>query len=209
MQVCPHAIGPRANATFLDQVDKALKEVPVDDHRFRSEHAEIIRPEDVPRFADLGVIPSMQPIHHTSDMEFLPERLGEERTQDMASPWRALIDAGSVIPCGSDFTIYSHNPLTGFYAAVTRKWEDGTPPDGWQPEQRMTREEALKGYTIWPAYAAFWEDILGSIEVGKKADLAVFDQDILTIPEEEILETEVLYTVVGGQIVFEREGVEQ
>jgi hypothetical protein len=188
---------------MLDQYERALKEVPVDDHRFRAEHAEIIRPEDVHRFADLGVIPAMQPIHHTSDMEFLPERLGEERCRKMASPWRSLIDAGSIIPCGSDFAIYSHNPITGFYAAVTRKWEDGTPEAGWQPEQRMTREEALKGYTLWTAYAAFWEDVVGSIETGKMADLTVWNRDILSVAEEEILKTKALYTIVGGKIVHQ------
>lgn len=202
MQVCPHTIGPRGNADLLDQFERAFKEIPVEDHRFRSEHAEIIRPVDVPRFAQLGVIPVMQPIHHTSDMEFLPFRLGEERCRTMASPWRDLIDSGSIIPGGSDFAIYSHNPLTGIYAAITRKLEDGTPEEGYYPEQSMTREEAVKSYTIWPAYAAFWEDVVGSIETGKLADLVVFDRDILTIPEMEILETEVLYTIVGGKIVY-------
>jgi predicted amidohydrolase YtcJ len=140
----------------------------------------------------------MQPIHHTSDMEFLPFRL----CRTMASPWRDLIDSGSIIPGGSDFAIYSHNPLTGIYAAVTRKLEDGTPKEGYYPEQCMTREEAVKAYTIWPAYAAFWEDVVGSIEVGKLADLTVFDRDISTIPEREILETEVLQTIVGGRIAY-------
>jgi predicted amidohydrolase YtcJ len=203
MQVCPHSIGPRANAMMLDQYERALKKIPVDDHRFRAEHAEIIRPEDVPRFAELGVIPVMQPIHHTSDMEFLIERLGEERCRKMASPWRSLIDAGSIVACGSDFSIYSHNPLTGFYAAVTRKREDGIPEAGWQPEQRMTREEALMGYTFWPAYASFWENVVGSIETGKMADLTVWDRDILSVPEEEILKTKALYTIVGGKIVYQ------
>jgi predicted amidohydrolase YtcJ len=204
MQVCPHSIGPRANATFLDQVERALIEVPVEDHRFRSEHAEVIRRGDISRFADLGVVASIQPIHHTSDMELLVDRLGESRTNAMASPWRALIDSGSVIACGSDFTIYSHNPLTGFHAAVTRQLDDGTPEAGWQPEQSMTREEALKCYTLWPAYAAFWEGVVGSIEVGKLADLTAFDRDIMTIPEDEILDTNVLYTIVGGKVVYER-----
>ncbi|NHJ48454.1 MAG: amidohydrolase [Asgard group archaeon] len=140
MQVCAHAIGDRGNSVYLDIIEKALNEVPIKDHRFRSEHAEILKPEDVKRFALLNVIPSVQPIHHTSDMEFLIERLGAERARIYASPWRSLIDAGSKIPCGSDFTIYSHNPLTGFYAAITRKREDGTPEDGFYSDQCMTRE---------------------------------------------------------------------
>jgi len=205
MQVCPHAIGPRANHTLLNEFEKAFKVVPVEDPRFRSEHAELIAPEDVGRFASLGVIPSVQPIHHTSDMEFLMERLGEERCKEMASPWRSLIEAGCILPCGSDFAIYSHNPLTGIYAAVTRKNSNGLPPEGYFSNQCMTREEAIKGYTLWPAYAAFLEDKLGSIEVGKYADISVFDKDILSIPDQEILSTQAMYTIVNGILVFERE----
>jgi len=202
MQVCSHSIGPRANHELLNEYERALKKVPVKDHRFRSEHAEIITPSDVKRFAQLGVIPSVQPVHHTSDMEFLPYRLGNERCKTMASPWRSLIDEGCILPCGSDFAIYSHNPLTGIYAAVTRKNEDGTPENGYYEEQCLTREEAIKGYTIWPAYAAFLENKTGSIEKGKYADITVFDKDILTIDPEELLKTQVIYTIVAGKIVY-------
>lgn len=204
MQVCPHAIGPRANWEILNQFEKSIKEVGVKDHRFRSEHAEVIRPQEVARFADLGVIPSVQPIHHTSDMEFLVDRLGEERCKAMASPWRSFIDAGCVLPCGSDHAIYSHNPMTGIYAAVTRKWEDGTPEDGYYSKQAMTREEAIRGYTIWPAYSAFLEDVVGSIEKGKYADITVWDKDVLTIEPADILKTKPEYTIVAGRIVYER-----
>ncbi|MCP4898151.1 MAG: amidohydrolase [bacterium] len=202
MQVCPHALGPRANKAYLDAFEAAWRDNPVSDHRFRSEHAEIIRPEEIVRFAELGVIPSIQPIHHTSDMEFLPARLGQNRCESYASPWRAFIDAGCLLPCGSDFAIYSHNPLTGFYAAITRQESDGTPTDGHFPEQSMTRQEALRGYTIWPAYAAFLDEVTGTIEVGKYADLTVFDSDILTIEPAKILSTQVVLTIVGGEIVY-------
>lgn len=203
MQVCSHAIGIRGNSVLLDAYEEALKEFPDAEHRFRSEHAEVVRPEDVKRFAELGVIPSMQPIHCTSDMTFLADRIGEERCRASASPWRSLIDEGCVIPCGSDFAIYSHNPLDGIHAAITRQDENGNPQGGWYPGQRMTREEAVKGYTIWAAYAAFREDILGSLEVGKLADIVVFDKNILVVEPEEILTTSVLYTIVGGQIVYQ------
>ena len=192
------------NANLHIECTSNINEMKIKNARFRSEHAEIIKPEDVLRFAALGVIPSMQPIHHTSDMEFLPHRLGDKRCKAMASPWRDLIDAGCVIPCGSDFAIYSHNPMTGFYAAVTRKWEDGTPEDGYYAEQRMTRQEALKGYTLWPAYAAFLEDVVGSIEVGKYADIVVLDNDILTCDEQKILTTKPEYTIVAGNVVYEK-----
>lgn len=172
--------------------------------RFRVEHAELITPQDVPRFAELGVIPSVQPIHHTSDMEFLIDRLGPDRARSYASPWQALVQSGSVLAFGSDHTIYSHNPLTGFYAAITRKNEDGTPAEGYYPEQAVSREDALRGYTIGPAYAAFLEDKVGSIEVGKYADVTVFDRDILTIEPVEILNTLVVNTIVDGRMVYQR-----
>lgn len=209
MQVCPHAIGPRAVKETLDIYEEAFLEAEAAGARFRIEHAELVAEEDVARFSELGVTPSVQPIHHPSDMEFLIHRLGEERAETYASPWRSLIDAGSVLPLGSDFTIYSHNPLTGFYAAVTRKNEDGTPEEGFYADEAMTREEALRGYTIWPAYAAFLEDVVGSIEVGKYADLVVFDRDILTIEPLEILNTKVDFTIVDGDVVYESQAPNQ
>lgn len=205
MQVCPHAIGIRANSVYLDMMEKALQENPVKDHRFRSEHAEVVKPGDVKRFARLGVIPSMQPIHCTEDMVFIEHRIGKDRCRMSASPWRGFIDSGCIIPCGSDFAIYSHNPLTGFYAAITRQDPNGLPVEGWFPEQCMTREEALRGYTIWAAYASFQEEILGSLEKGKLADLVILDRDILTITPKKILSTKVLATMVGGNFVFQLE----
>ena len=203
MQVCPHSIGTRGNGEFLDLVARGLEENPVEDHRFRSEHAQIVRAEDIPRFVELGVIPSMQPIHATSDMGFVEERIGAERARAGAYVWRSFLDAGAIIPSGSDFTVESHRPLWGYYAAVTRQDHDGNPEGGWFPEQRMTREEALRSYTVWPAYAAFQENVVGSIEVGKYADIVVLDTDILTAPAEDILSTNVIYTIVNGEIVYE------
>ena len=205
MQICPHSIGTRGNGTYLDVVERALAENPVEDHRFRSEHAQIVRAEDVPRFVELGVIPSMQPVHATSDMDFVEDRIGSERAEAGAYVWRSFLDAGAVIASGSDFTVESHRPLWGFYSAVTRQDHDGNPEGGWFPEQRMTREEALRSYTIWPAYAAFLEDVVGSIEEGKYADIVVLDNDILEVSVKEILTTQVLFTIVNGKVVFERE----
>jgi len=205
MQICPHNIGTRGNGEFLDAVERALEDNPVDDHRFRSEHSQIVRASDVARFVELGVIPSMQPIHATSDMPFVEERIGETRAREGAYVWRSLLDAGAIIASGSDFTVESHRPLWGYYAAVTRQDHDGQPEGGWFPEQRMTREEALRSYTIWPAVAAFEEDVIGSIEVGKLADIIVLDTDILTAQAPDILEANVLYTIVNGKIVFEHE----
>ncbi|MFC1554440.1 amidohydrolase [candidate division KSB1 bacterium] len=200
-QVNIHAIGDRGNRLVLNAFEEALKEYPTDDHRFRNEHSQIIALEDFPRFKELGVIPSMQPTHATSDMYWAQDRVGPERIKGAYS-WRTLINDGNIIPCGSDFPVESHNPMLGFYAAITRQDKDGWPEGGWQPEQRMTREETLKGFTIWAAYSAFQEDVLGSVEVGKFADLTVLSKDILTVEPKEILTTEPVYTVVGGKIRF-------
>lgn len=139
MQICPHAIGSRANHDLLNAFEAALKKYPTDDHRFRSEHAELVLPDDIRRFVELGVIPSIQPIHCTSDMVFLESRIGAKRCELMASPWRSMIDAGCQPACGSDFMVESHRPLWGIYAAVTRQSHEGEPPGGWHTSQRMTR----------------------------------------------------------------------
>ncbi len=204
MQVCPHALGPRGNSEILDAFEKALKENPVEDHRFRSEHAEVVYIDDIERMARLGVIPSIQPTHCTSDMVFMYDRIGEERSKS-ASPWRNMIKAGLEPACGSDFTIESHRPLWGIYAAVTRQDNQGFPAEQWHGEQKLTIQEAIKGYTIWAAKAAFWEDKLGSLETGKLADIVVLDTDILDYEDpKDILNTQVLYTIVNGEIVYER-----
>ena len=200
MGVNTHCIGIRGNSLCLDAYERALREHPKEDHRFRIEHAQIVRPEDVQKFVDLGVIPAMQPIHCTSDMSFVEDRVGSSRVKG-AYAWRDFLVAGLIIPCGSDFPVESNNPLYGIYAAVTRQDVFGWPEGGWFPEQIMTMEEVIKGYTIWAAYSAFNEDVLGSIEVGKLADFTVLDKDILEIEPKKILETTVVYTIVGGKIV--------
>ena len=202
VQIAPHAIGIRGNGVMLDMFEKALMEYPVNDHRFRSEHAQIVSLEDIPRFKRLGVIPSMQFIHATSDMAIVEDRVGAERMQG-AYAWRSFIDAGLPIAAGSDFTVESHRPLWGIYAGVTRQDHDGQPSGGWMPGQVLSREEAIRAYTIWPAYAAFLEDVLGSLEVGKYADIVVLDKNLLTVAAEEILDTKVRMTIVGGEIVYQ------
>ena len=201
-QVNTHAIGDRGNRVVLDAYESALKAVPVADHRFRVEHAQILNFADVPRFAKLGVIPSMQASHQTSDMYWAGRRLGVERLPG-AYAWRALIDAGVIVPNGSDFPVEQVNPLLSFHAAVSRQDADNWPAGGWYPEQRMTREEALLSMTLWPAYAAFQERDLGSLTAGKYADFVVLDQDIMRVSADLILRTRVLSTWVGGRAVYE------
>ena len=206
-QVCTHAIGDRANRMVLDAYSEALAACPeARDARLRVEHAQILDRRDIPRFAERGIIPSMQPTHCTSDAPWACERLGEERVEEGAYAWRSLLDTGVVIPGGSDAPVESVNPLWGIYAAVTRMDPDGVPAGGWYPAQRMTRVEALKSFTLWPAYAAFEEGRRGSVEVGKAADLTVLDRDVLAVPPREILDAHVLMTVVGGRIVYRAEG---
>lgn len=202
-QVNVHAIGDRANRMVLDQFEAALKEVPVADHRFRVEHAQILTYQDIPRFAELDVIPSMQGSHQSSDMYWVPTRLGWARTQG-AYAWRSLLNTGVVIPNGSDFPVEAVNPLISFHAFVTRQDADNFPPGGWMPEQRTTREEALLSMTLWPAYAAFMEQESGSLTAGKYADFDVLDRDIMTVAPEDILKTSVMLTVLGGKVIYRK-----
>jgi hypothetical protein len=201
-QVNTHAIGDRGNRLVLDAYEKALAAVPVADHRFRVEHAQILDHDDIPRFAALGVIPSMQASHQTSDMYWAVKRLGPARLLG-AYAWRSLLDAGSVVPNGSDFPVEYVNPLISFHSAVSRQDAQNWPAGGWMPEQRMTRDEALKAMTIWPAFAAFQERDLGSLAPGKYADFVVLDRDILRVPDSEILGTRVLQTWLSGKLVYE------
>jgi len=202
-QVGTHAIGDRGNRVALDAYEAALKAVPTVDHRFRIEHVQVLDHADVPRFAQLGVIPSMQAVHQTSDMYWAPTRLGYARTFG-AYAWRSLLNTGVIIPNGSDFPVERVNPLYSFHAAVSRQDDNSWPPGGWFPEQRMTREEALKSMTIWPAYAGFQENVSGSLTPGKYADFVILDQDIMTVPESSILGTGVIATYISGKAVFER-----
>lgn len=202
-QVNVHAIGDRANRTVLDELEQALDQVPVADHRFRIEHAQIIHPDDVPRFAQLGVIPSMQASHQTSDMYWAVNRLGPTRVLG-AYAWRSLLNTGVIIANGSDLPVERTNPLISFMASVARQDARGWPAGGWYPEQRMTRDEALRSMTIWAAYAGFMEKEVGSLVPGKLADFVVLDQDIMRVPPELILSTNVVATYLGGRAVYQR-----
>ncbi|MGH7710802.1 MAG: amidohydrolase [Gemmatimonadaceae bacterium] len=202
-QVNVHAIGDRGNRVVLDEMEAALREVPVPDHRFRIEHAQIVHSDDIPRFAQLGVIPSMQASHQTSDMYWAGNRIGPVRLLG-AYAWRSLLNTGVIIPNGSDFPVESVNPLISFHAAVARQDANDWPAGGWLPEQRMTREEALRSMTVWPAYAAFMEKEVGSLEPGKLADFVLLDQDIMRVPNELILRTRVIATYLAGKAVYER-----
>jgi predicted amidohydrolase YtcJ len=202
-QLCIHAIGDHANRIVLNAYEAALDSVPTADQRFRIEHAQVLNHQDLPRFAALGVIPSMQTSHQTSDMYWAINRLGWSRAEG-AYAWRSLLATGVVIPNGTDAPVEPVNPMRGFHSAVTRQDADNWPAGGWFPAQRMTREEALESMTIWPAYAAFMENEAGSLAPGKYADFVVLDQDIMTVAPERILDTQVVMTVLGGQTVYER-----
>lgn len=205
-QVCTHAIGDRANREVLDRYQAAIKAHPeqAKDHRYRIEHAQHLHPEDIPRFAELGVIASMQAIHMSSDRPWAIDRLGQERITNGAYMWQELLKSGAVVINGTDVPVEPVNPMACFYASVTRKTLAGTPAEGYESAQRMTREQALKSYTLDAAFGAFQEAEKGSIEVGKLADFTVLDQDIMTIPEADILQTRVMHTIVGGEIKYSR-----
>ena len=202
-QVCTHAIGDAANRTALNAYESALKKVPqAHDPRLRIEHAQVLAPGDIPRFAQLSVIPSMQPAHCTSDMTWAENRLGRERIKG-AYAWRSLLDTGVHLPLSSDFPGETVNPFYGMYAAITRQDPEGNPPGGWYPAQRLTLEEALRGYTVEAAYAEFEEVDKGSLENGKLADFIVISKDIRKVAAKEILSTRVLQTFIGGKLVYD------
>ncbi|MGA9365655.1 MAG: amidohydrolase [Bacteroidota bacterium] len=225
-QVCTHAIGDRANTFTLDSYEKAFHGKSGEPYRFRIEHAQVLAESDIPRFKELGVIPSMQPTHCTSDMYWAEARVGPKRIRG-AYAWRSLLNTGVVICGGSDVPVESPDPLLGFYAAITRQDAEGRPKDwhdvqkyfelssdgindtsafdsGWYANQKMSREEALKAFTIWAAYGAFEENLKGSIEVGKLADLVVSSKDIMKAELKEILDTSILMTFIGGKLVYDR-----
>lgn len=192
-QVAAHAIGDAAVRQCVDVYEKVLSELPLADHRYRIEHFQVAALEDIERIARLGIIPSMQAVHAVSDMGIAKERLGASRIKG-AYAWRKVIDAGSIIVNGSDAPVERVNPFHGIHAAVTRM--------GWYPEECMTREEALKSFTIWAAYGQFEEKLKGSLEAGKLADFVVTDRDIIACPPSDIRDTVVLLTVVGGKTVY-------
>ncbi|WP_026966455.1 amidohydrolase [Algoriphagus terrigena] len=202
-QVCSHAIGDRANQEILDRYETAFGKFPDSKNlRFRIEHAQHIHPDDIPRFGELGVIAAMQAIHLSSDRPWAIDRLGEKRIIDGAYVWQSLIKTGAIVTNGTDAPVEPVDPIPSFYASVTRKTLQGLPEGGYEGDQKMTREQALKSYTLDGAFAEFEEDFKGSIEVGKAADFTVFDKNIMEIPENDILQTKVTMTVVGGKIVY-------
>jgi predicted amidohydrolase YtcJ len=203
-QVCTHAIGDRANHEVLNVYEEALPGSTDQPNalRFRIEHAQHLHPNDIPRFADLGVIPAMQAIHMSSDRPWAIDRLGEQRIVDGAYVWQDLLQSGARIVNGTDAPVEPIDPVACFFASVTRQTLEGQPPGGFEPRQKMTREQALKSYTLDAAFGAFEERIKGSIEVGKYADFTVFSRDIMKVPEEEILQTRVLMTIVNGEVAY-------
>jgi predicted amidohydrolase YtcJ len=206
IQIETHAIGDRGNRIMLDLYERAFAAVPVSQRavaepRWRIEHAQILSPADIPRFAHLGVIASMQPSHAISDLFFAPSRLGPERLAG-AYAWRSLLDSGAVVAAGTDAPVEKGDPLIEFYAAVTRRSLQGFADDNWHLEQRVSRDQALRMLTLSPAFAAFQEKERGSIEPGKLADFTAVSSDILQIPEAQILQAHVLLTLIGGQVVY-------
>ena len=202
-QVNTHAIGDRGNQWVLQHVAQAQKIGVLDaSARFRMEHAQVVDPADFDAFVKLGVLPSMQPTHCTSDMPWAPKRLGARTTGAYA--WRTFIEKGLPIPMGSDFPVEQPNPFLGLYAAVTTQDLDGQPAEGFRPTQKLSRTEALLGFTEWAAYSAFQEDRKGKLEKGFWADFTVTDRDYFAVPSHEIPRLNVLMTVVGGRVIFRR-----
>ena len=204
-QVNTHAIGDRANREVLDQYQKVFNERPelALDHRWRIEHAQHIDPLDIPRFGKMGVIPSIQGIHMSSDRPWAIDRLGEKRIKDSAYVWRDLINTGAIIINGTDVPVEPINPIASLYASSTRQTLSGSPKGGYEPSQKMTRLEALKSYTINAAYGAFEEDIKGTIDIGKYADFTIFSQNIITVPDNQLLNTKIKYTIINGEIEYQ------
>jgi predicted amidohydrolase YtcJ len=204
LQVMVHAIGDGANRVLLDTYAR----LPASDRprRHRVEHAQILHPDDIPRFAEIGVVASMQPTHATSDMRWVEDRIGSERAERGAYAWRSLLDAGAALAFGTDFAVEPMSPIEGLFSAVTRqsREEPNSPPGGWLPDQRLTMEEAIRAYSAGSAYAEFQENVKGTLEPGMLADLVVWDRNLLVTPPEELLAASPDMTVVDGRIVFER-----
>ena len=203
-QVCSHAIGDRANREILDRYEAAFVALPdlATDHRFRIEHAQHLHPDDIPRFAELQVIPAMQAVHMSSDRPWAIDRLGEQRIKEGAYMWQDLLQSGIPIVNGTDVPVEPLNPIASLYASVSRKTLKGTPEGGYEPAQKMTREQALRSYTLDAAYGAFEEDIKGSITAGKLADFTIYSQDLMSVAEEEFLNTEIAMTIFDGEVVY-------
>jgi predicted amidohydrolase YtcJ len=203
LQVRVHCIGDLANTRTLDAFEQAFEGRPHAELRWAIEHAQVVKPEDIRRFARLGIVASMEATHATSDGSWAEERLGPERVK-WSYAWRQFLDAHVRFVNGSDFPVESPNPMLGLYASVTRRDLEGRlPADGWRPEERLTPEEALRSFSLWGAWLAFREHDLGSLEIGKQADFVVVDRDVIGGPAREIPPARVLRTVVAGQTVYE------
>lgn len=202
LQVNTHAIGDRGNREVLDAYEKAIEATGGGAGRHRVEHAQVVALEDIARFAELGLIAAMQPTHATSDMPWAEQRVGPERIKG-AYAWRRFLEAGVPLALGSDFPVEEVDPLLGIYAAVTRQDTEGRPEGGWYPDQRLTREEALRGFTLDAARAAFMEEEVGSLAPGKRADFVILSKDILQVPASELLQTRVLATYLDGDPVYQ------
>ena len=203
LQAGVHAIGDRANRQVLDAYAKLIPQHPGNPGRHRVEHAQILAPADLPRFAALGVIAAMQPTHATSDMGWADERLGPKRLAG-AYAWNSLLRSGARLAFGSDFPVEAVDPMLGIHAAVTRQDRAGQPAGGWLPDERISRIQALRAFTIDAAWAGFMEQEVGSLEAGKQADLVVLDRDIMQVPDDEIPSVRAVQTWVGGKRVFMR-----
>jgi len=202
-QIGIHAIGTKANNWILNAYQKAREINGERDSRHRSEHAQLLIQDDIPRFAELCVIASMQPTHCITDKRFCEKRIGLERSKG-AYAWRSLLDAGARIAFGTDYSVEPLNPMEGLYAAVTRKDRKGEEGEGWFPEEKLSMEEAIRLYTLGSAYAQFMEERKGKIKEGYLADIVITDKDLMTVPEDEIMKTTVDYTIVGGKVVFRK-----
>lgn len=199
-----HAIGDGTNHQVLNAYERVMEENPREDARLRIEHFQIITAEDMQRALDMGILPAMQFTHATSDSNMAEDRIGSERIKT-AYAWRTVLDAGSIIIGGSDAPVEKVNPFHGLYAGVTRMTRAGEPEGGWYPEQKVTREEALRAFTIWAAYGQFEEDLKGSLEPGKLADFIIIDRDYMTCPEADIKDIQVLATYVGNELVYTKD----
>ncbi len=204
-QTGTHAIGTKGNNWVLNALEKAKEVNGKRDSRHRSEHAQILLLSDIPRFSELGVIASMQPTHCITDKRFAEKRIGLKRCEG-AYAWQKLLDAGVHIAFGTDWAVEPIDPLEGLYGAVSRKDRGGEPGDGWFPDQKLSMEKAIELYTWGAAYSEFTEDRKGMLKEGYLADMVIFNNDLMTIPHEQIMPSKVDYTIVGGKVVFTREG---
>jgi len=204
LQVGIHAIGDAGDRQALDAYQKVIAEFPDNPGRHRIEHAQVLDPRDIPRFAGIGIIAAMQATHATSDMYWAVDRLGDLRARGSYA-WRSLLDNGASLAFGSDFPVEQVDPMLGIYAAVTRQDLKGWPEGGWYPEQRLSREEAIHAFTLGAAYAGFAETTTGSLELGKRADFIVLDRDVMTVPAEQIPLIRVEQTWLDGELVYIRE----